>query len=395
MGIAVNALLLLILLTPSLQFVRPISNHILVASSILLMSLAYSPKLGKVAVAFLVCICILLPFLGLSGVTLPFVGLLLAIISYILASRLGFCELPLLLAIVIGTNSAFAFLQLMYPDLNLSNINAGYQVSDHSLSSIANLVPLPSLGRLRGIYNENGPMVTYTTLHLFSLVILLRMARSFNLFSLRYSSARLFLEPAKSLVIMPIVFFGLAVVFLTGSKSVFSAAVFLLLAFFMPLTPSRSLWSVLRPGKIYSLYNYLVRLAFLFALMLFLIYFFAHIYDYIVSSGLATTVASVSRFRVSTDYQIWHGVGLLPSSDGQAQSLSAYAIYPLAFGIVPAALLLSSYITLLSYGALPVIFCLFAMVSFLSSGSLLSPLYFQIVLISFSFKASIAAKQFL
>tara|TARA_B100000886_G_scaffold337887_1_gene299594 strand:+ start:10148 stop:11272 length:1125 start_codon:yes stop_codon:yes gene_type:complete len=250
-------------------------------------------------------------------------------------------------------NLTFCIIQTLGFDIRPSNINLGYSFQEAAVSAINNYFPF-SLGRLPGMFNENAPMVLHL---LFYIIESLRIKK--------------YLPSLKGLLVSSIIV-NLLIIIFTGSKIIISLP--FLILFYLLRKPN------------YRGFKYFSKDFFINSILVFLIIAaYPIIINYVFNSlDFSNVVISglKSRFQIPDNIPLFLGEGLQASTDSinnQIQSLNGIIIYSHAWGIIPASLILTIFFIIIfsksSYLHLLILF-----LSIISSGSLLFPIYLEILL---------------
>lgn len=364
---------------PSFQLLRliaiPAPNTVFLLLPMLIQYIrGKSPHRGILIFASVIAALLLHAYLTDSG-TLIFYALLLTPLIFIAGLQLKFINLKTaadLVAFIAIVNAIFCCIQLLLPGFGISNINEGYDVSQHNVQTLEKILPfLPSFGRLRGIYNENGPMVLYLLLHT---IFLMKLFSS--------SALRRFSMGSKRLYTLAICL-NIVGIFFTGSKTTIISAPLLLICLLSTRKTSLSRFSAncRRLCSVRPVIAFLLTYTAVFAL----INGIPYLIDYSLNELLQGFIGI--EMRLSTDavrFSLFSVEGLLPTSEGDtlADSLSAYHLYTYAFGSLLSSLLISSYLYFLSRYAASIIYVIIAMIGLLVSGSFLLPFYCQLVVLS-------------
>lgn len=313
-------------------------------------------------------------------------GLVLCLVFFVTAYKFRFYDprIPArIVALVSLINAFFCVLQIYYPAVGLSNTNLDYDLSSAVTSSLSSAFAfIPSLGRLRGIFNENGPMVLYLLLYTIFLAKLLPVFKSKR--GEHFSKGDNFLFQLA-------IFVNVLAIVLTGSKTIVLAVPVLILLFIDqnakgPLSSLPYFMQKLRRNPV-------LVFATIYLSLFLLINAIPIIVDFLLGAVLQGFVGIESR--LSTDalrFTLFSNQGLLPSAEGEADSLSAYHIYTYAFGSLLSALLLSSYLFFVSRITSCYLYLLLVLIAFLASGSLLIPFYTQAILLASSTPAPLPLK---
>lgn len=253
-------------------------------------------------------------------------------------------------------NASLCFLQIFLPSIAFENLKRN--TYDVSLHANAFIFFIPQLGRLRGLFNENGPMVCYLLLYSSFLLVFI--------FFRKHSPINL------KFIVFPLIV-NLALLLCTGSKVILFLPLVILYFYILFFKKLRS-FSVQFLNK-----PLLYKLPFVIIFVL-AIGFSGPIVANAINSILGSNVLGLLlRLSLPSAIEPFSTFGLQPSSEGLALSLSAFGIYGLAWGYIPATLLISLYLLvfLRSFGGLilfpSLLYALF------SSGSFLIPFYSQAI----------------
>ena len=349
----------LVFIFPSFQLIslggKGVPNYYLILSIFFIALLKKQIKKINVLtflLALLIYVCIIISYdFSLFNIGFAFFPLLIILCNQI--KPLDLKNYGKLLIFATFLNLTFCIIQALGVDIRVSNINIGYSFQDGATSAIYNYFPF-SLGRLPGMFNENAPMVLHL---LFYIIESLRIAK--------------YLPSLKGLLFLSIIF-NLLIIILTGSKII----LFLPLFFILYLLKKPS----------FKGFNYYSKKFFIQSIIIFLlIAAYPIIINYVFNSlDFSDLVISGlrSRFQIPENLPLFFGEGLRPSTDtinNQIQSLNGIIIYSFAWGIIPASLIISIFFILIfsksSYLHLILLF-----LSIITSGSLLFPLYMEILL---------------
>jgi len=261
-------------------------------------------------------------------------------------------------------NSLFCIAQIVMPNINLSNINPGYTMQEHT-SAVQSLIALPFVGRLRGIYHENGPMVLYLIM------------QSFFLWSQREClGCGKFLRISLTLNII--------FVLITGSKSVIVGLLLIAVVIAIKFVGRLNQVAHVRLSRLVTLnwYKGVLKYILLATASIMIIVLFSSLAKFIVGIEQLESLQGVSgRLRFNEGQILLStGQGLRPSSTGEALSLNAFLIYGYAYGTIVSAAIVSLY--LMHIDTKNHAYILLVIVALFASGSLFIPLYAQAIILS-------------